>query len=616
MINCRKILPGLLLNTFFYLLHFSSFAQSDTIPRKTFDQYIKTRKGFLGKVFKGISKDTTEVEKANDITRNVAPYKKFEGYVIRRITINNLPFGTSLADTSAKVETGLVRLANKLHHTTRSSTIRNSLFFKENDLVLPYLLADNETFLRQLPYIQDVRFSVFAVPGSLDSVDINIRVKDLFSLGGSLASFGLKNTDIEVNEANLSGTGNEINVHGLYDNSRRKPFGEGLEYLQRNIGGSFISADIGYQSYYPNINGYKEENLYYLRLAKLLINRYMRWTYEFDFAYHSTRNMYSTDSIYYSDIRYRYSTYDGWVGYNINSTSGSTAKEDYRLRKLVGLRVIDQTFTDVPSKFLSLYSWRYADLKGVLSSLTFYRQNFYKSQYIYAFGRNEDIPEGLNLSVTAGYTEKETIRRPMLGFNTEWSFFSKKNNYFDYSLRAEGYLHNQKVDDINLLVSLDYFDHLKALGQRWKQRTFINLGIAKQINTLLNEPLYLDSRLGLHEFNIGDQGGSLRATVKTESVFFSPWHLASFRFAPFVFGNTGLFTPYNTTISNSNIYTTVGGGMRTRNESLIFGTLEFRGYYFLKKNIYNENYRFDISTNIIFKYNSQLVRRPDFIQVN
>ena len=111
-------------------------------------------------------------------------------------------------------------------------------------------------------------------------------------------------------------------------------------------------------------------------------------------------------------------------------------------------------------------------------------------------------------------------------------------------------------------------------------------------------------------------GGSLRTSVKAESVFYSPWAFESFRFAPFVFGYTGLFTPYNTPINTSNIYTIVGGGLRTRNESLIFGTLELKGYYFLKKNINNENWRVDISTDINFKYNTQLVRKPDFIQVN
>ena len=383
-------------------------------------------------------------------------------------------------------------------------------------------MADNETFIRQLPYVEDVRFEVVPVKGSLDSVDISVIVKDLFSLGGSLASLAAKNTDLEIREDNLSGHGNALAIRGLYDYSRRKNFGSGIEYVQRNIGGSFINADAGYQNYYPNINGLKEENLYFLKFSKPLINRYMHWTYEFNASYHSTRNMYSSDSIYNADIRYQYYNIDAWVGHNINAKGFTTEAEDRKLRELVGLRVIDQKFQDLPGKYFSIYNWRYANLIGILGSLSFYRQNFYKSQYIYAFGRNEDIPEGLNLTFTAGYTQKQNEPRPFIGFNYQYSSFNSKKNYFSYTFRAEGYLHDKNIEDINLLAGIDYFDHLKAMGTKWKQRTFINLGIAKQINTILNEPLYLDSQFGLPEYSNGDIGGSLRATVKAESVFLVP----------------------------------------------------------------------------------------------
>ena len=187
--------------------------------------------------------------------------------------------------------------------------------------------------------------------GTSDSVDVNVIVKDLFALGGSLASLGLKNTDIEIREDNLSGYGNSITFRGLYDISRRKNFGGGMEYLQRNIGGSFIDGGVGYQSFYPNINGLKEENMYYVRFTKPLIHRYMHWTYEFNASYHSTRNMYSSDSIYLSDNRYRFYNFDAWAGYNINSTGFTTAAEDKKLRKLVALRIIDQKFQDLPGKY-------------------------------------------------------------------------------------------------------------------------------------------------------------------------------------------------------------------------------------------------------------------------
>jgi hypothetical protein len=591
--------------------------KSDSMIRISLDEYLKTRKGLVGKMFKGFTRDTTPIKKANNLRRNDAPYKLFEGAVIRKIIIKDLPFGIPLTDTSKKVVTAFTKIANTVHHTTRRAVIRNNLFFRENELLVPYLMADNETYLRQLPYIQDAVIDLEPAHDlSLDSVDVYVVVKDLFSLGGSISSLGLKNTDVAVREDNITGSGNGIVIHGLYDISRRRNFGAGIEYILRNIGNSFINFNFGYQSYYPNIIGLKEENLYFMRLTKPLINRYAHWTYEFDGSYHSTRNMYSSDSIYLSDVRYRYYNVDAWMGYNINSTGFSTTAEDKKLRKLIGLRVIDQQFQDLPGKYITQYNWRYASLTGAMASLSFYRQNFYKSQYIYAFGINEDIPEGLTITLTAGYTKKQNLSRPFLGFNYERSIFNAKNNYFSYALRAEGYLDHKKFEDINLFGTIDYFDHLKAMGKKWKQRTFVDIGVAKQINTVLNEPLYIDSKYGLPAFRNGPEGGSLRASVKAESVFYSPWAFESFRFAPFIFGNTGLFTPYNTPINTSNIYTLVGGGLRTRNESLIFGTLELKGYYFLKKNINNENWRVDISTDITFKYNTQLVRKPDFIQVN
>ena len=193
-------------------------------------------------MFKGLTRDTTPVQKANNLRRNDAPYKLFEGAVIRNIIIKDLPFGIPITDTSKKVVTVFTKVANTVHHTTRKTVIRNNLFFRENELLVPYLMADNETYLRQLPYIQDAVIELEPAHDlSLDSVDVYVVVKDLFSLGGSISSLGLKNTDVAIKEDNITGSGNGIVIHGLYDISRRKNFGGGIEYVLRNIGNSFIN---------------------------------------------------------------------------------------------------------------------------------------------------------------------------------------------------------------------------------------------------------------------------------------------------------------------------------------------------------------------------------------
>ena len=454
-------------------------------------------------------------------------------------------------------------------------------------------------------------------PGS-DSVDVTVEVKDVFSLGGAINSLGLKQTNLEFREDNFAGTGNAAVAYALYDDSRKNNFAFGGEYNSRNMGGSFVDGKIGYHSFYPTLRGPKEDNHYYLNLVKPLVNRYMQWIYEFDASYHSTSNLYSRDSLYISDIRYRYYNVEAWAGYNINAKDFTEQEESQKLRKLIGLRVVNQKFLQLPAIYESKYNWQYPDLQAILGTLTFYRQNFYKTKYIYGFGRNEDIPEGLLLNLTAGYTIKQNIPRPFIGFNFEQYQFNKEKNYFSYSVKAEGFLDHKKIEDINFLGSLFYFDHLKQIGSKWKQRLFLNVDLAQQVNSVLNEPLFANSQFGMPQYGsdyVGTErvGGTLRATAKAESEFFSPWSLVSFKFAPFVFSNVSVFSPYH---SDTKILTAVGTGIRTRNESFIFGTIELKGYYFPNKNFYNENFRFSLSTNLIFKYNTQFVKKPDFIRVN
>jgi hypothetical protein len=564
-----------------------------------------------------LKRDTTEVDLKNQIKRNEEAFRKYDGLIIRNITIERYPFGFTIGDTAKGFSNSLTKMANYLHHLTQLRVIRNNLFFKKGQKLKPFLMADNERYLRQLLYLRDAEIKAIPVAGS-DSIDVVVEVKDVFSLGGAINSLGIKQSNIQFREDNFAGTGNAAIVDALYDDNRKNNFAFGGEYNIRNIGGSFIGGRLGYQSSSPTFSGPKEDNNYYLNLVKPLVNRYMKWTYEFDANYHSTRNLYSSDSIYHSDIRYRYHNIESWLGYNINWKDFTSQEESQKLRKLVGVRVIDEEFQDVPGIYKSNYNWQYANLYATLATLTFYRQNFYKSKYIYGFGRNEDIPVGLLMSFTTGYTVKQNTSRPFLGFNYQHYSFNKKQNYLSYTIRAEGHLNRKSIEDINLLGSIFYFDHLKQMGTRWKQRFFLNFDLAQQINTVLNEPLFANSQFGLPEYGnyrINSQpiGGALRTTVKAESVFFSPWSLVAFKFAPFVFSSVSIFSPY---LSESRLLTSVGGGIRTRNESFIFGTIELKGFYFPQKNFSKRSFDFELSTNLIFKYNTQFIKKPDFIQVN
>jgi hypothetical protein len=121
----------------------------------------------------------------------------------------------------------------------------------------------------------------------------------------------------------------------------------------------------------------------------------------------------------------------------------------------------------------------------VLGSISVFKLNYYKTRYIYGFGRREDIPQGLEASITTGWTRKENRERNYVGFAFQRYHLTKKEAYFNYTLRAASYLYQKKLEDINLLANLDYFSSLIQVNPKWKQRVFLNASFARQFNRLL-----------------------------------------------------------------------------------------------------------------------------------
>lgn len=563
-------------------------------------------------VINAISRDTVQVDRMSILRRNDEKYRAFSGLVIRTIDVARVPFGVNFSDTTREFKNTLTNIANTLHHVTRVKVIRNNLFFHVNDTLNPYLFADNERYLRELPYMRDADFDVKRIEGT-DSVDVTVVEKDLFNIGGNINSLGLNVTDLEIRDDNFSGTGNAAILYASYDDRRKKNLSFGGEYIRRNIGGSFLNQQVGYRSYYNSIRAPRQENYFYYNLTKPLLHRFMKFTYELSAALNFTSNRYDGDSLYQADFHYGFYQFEGWLGYNMNGKNFSPADETRRLRLLSGIRVISKTFFRRPLIYEKQYNWQFADLSGVLGSFTFYRQNFFKTQYVYGFGVNEDIPEGLLFTTTLGYTIQQDISRPFIGLNFQQYGFTRKSDYFDYTLRFEGYLGQHHVQDVNMLASVNFFSRLKHLGNRWKQRSFITVSASRQINNKLGEPLLINSKFAMPEYGYDPVGGDARITTKFESVFFSPWSLAAFRFAPLAAYNLTAFSPAGEQLK---LYSSIGAGIRTRNESLIFGTVDLRANYFPSKNYHGSKLGIDISVNLSFKFRSQFLKKPDFIEIN
>ena len=594
-------------------------AQQDTSkPKSGIESFLKRQKGMIGKLAGNLVGDTARSDQESAPLRNDLSFTEYENLAIRNIEIQRLDFGTLITDTTRNFKNSFTRLANTFHHKSREYVIRNNLFFRKGDRVLSYLMADNERHLRDQPYIQDAKIILKPVEGSPDSVDVLIRVKDVLSIGGSFELHNPKSAELSLREDNLDGSGNTLSLGTLYNQDRKTHSGIAVQYVNRNIGGSFIDGYAGYTSFGSSFNtGQRQEEMVFAQLIKPLVNPYTKWTYSVEAANHITQNMFLPDSLYKSDVQYHYFNYDSWVGWNTGAYKLTPGNEDNRLRTLVGLRYFKQLFLSIPGKYASQYYFQYADITGILASVSIFKQNFYKTQYFYGFGRNEDVPEGIDISLTAGWINKQQKNRPYAGIDMQRYYFAPNKGYYNFTFRVGAYWADKRAEDLNMLLSVDHYSRLLNLGAGWKERSLINASITGQVNQVLNAPLALQSTYGLDEWkNSLSAGGDFRATLRAESVFFSPYTFINFHFAPFVFGNLSMITPVNQNLGRSDLYSSIGGGIRTRNESLVFGTFELKVFYFPRKTFTGESWRIETNTGIKFKYNSQFIKRPDIINVN
>ena len=149
------------------------------------------------KITKEILKSVTRKPEGEENILNIRSeeaFMPFEGKIIRQILINHIDFERSITDSTTNIRSRLVRLGNKLHNTTKEWVIRDHVFFKEKKALNPYMLADNERYIRDLDFIVDARIIVVPLSSTADSVDVLVVTRDVFSIGGSFNPRGVDET--------------------------------------------------------------------------------------------------------------------------------------------------------------------------------------------------------------------------------------------------------------------------------------------------------------------------------------------------------------------------------------------------------------------------------------
>jgi hypothetical protein len=550
-------------------------------------------------------------EKKQDTTffqRSEDGFKPYAGRVIRYIYITNLSFGENVLDTSSSFISTLSRVADRLQSNTRDYAIKQMLFVKRGQLVDPYRLADNERFLRDQNFIKDARIVVRPAPDSEDSVDVYIRLRDVFSWGAEVNTSGIGRVQGSIYDANFLGMAQRLQYTLLYDHNRNPIVGSQVLYRKTSVGGSFINLEASYSTINQGGSpGTENETAYYLKLDRPLYTPNARFAGGLVLSHNQATNVFQKPLSLFSD--YKYELHDVWLGYNIGVYKPKKQGEDDRRRRFVSMRFYDQHFEQLPK--IDTFDIRYASKKYILGQFTWYKINFYRTNYIYGFGRTEDLPVGMMRKVTIGPVQVDSLRRMYVGWEFDHWVVDKKTNYWNYTMSLGANYYKKHWQDNSALVNISWYSPLFEFP-KFKIRQYTNFSYAGIFNQHVYEPLYINNEYGLDGFNTDSVRSTQRLSAGTESILYTRWSVLGFKIGFLAFGQATLMWPPQTGLYKNGFFPALGGGIRTRNENLIFGTIEARFTWF-PHTLYNVNkIRLTITSNLRVKSTGSFVQPPWF----
>lgn len=540
--------------------------------------------------------DRKTEEAAESGLSNDIQFAEYEGLVIRGITIRHVDIlEGNVFDTTQISSTRLAILANRTHIASQDRVIRSNLRIREGQRIDPILMADNERILRGVGYVEDAR--IYVIPNRDDySANVIVYIKDRFSWGFEGHVDSQEKADFRLYNRNIAGFGRYGSIGTFYSSNQTPELGYDFRAGSQNSLKSINFLEF-------NKTNYWDRDDTGLVLQKDFLSQSIK--YGGGLEVRSIR-----DSTLYLDGElgmgkfYHLNYQDFWFGRSFLIPSKHGQKN-----LIMSGRVLRNEFESRPPTTADSNSL-YFNRVLFLGQMAYAKQRFIKGSYVLGFGISEDIPVGFRVSGIFGRDFNEFETRDYIGAQLFWSRYYSSIGYFYVNQEFGGY-RNQGLKDGVFRSRISYFAPLQTY-RRTRIRTFVNFGFENGIDQNTSQDISLLGKVrDISGFEIA---GNRLFYLKSESIFYTPWYVLGFRFAPFGFVAYSHVSDRRTgTTAFSRDYLSTGIGLRLKNESLVFNTLEarFTNFWVAPQQASNPIFTISVSAPItfgnIFRYKPTLI---------
>lgn len=507
------------------------------------------------------------------LAKRVRPtsYKKYEGKIIRNINITTLdPFGYSEKDSTRKPTTKLAIVGNKAHLKTKKLAIKNLLLIRKNKPLDLLLMTESERIIRTQQYVRSVEVQPIAISASSDSVDIDIRVLDSWSLIPNISG-STGRTNLYLKERNFLGFGHQFEHRYQREFSTDKN-SYSTKYIIPNIMNTFISTAVEYDIDLDN--NYRKS----LDLERPFVSTFTRWGAGAYFDQQFRSDTLANKENVYKFQNFKYNSQDYWAGVSFNIFKGGVLN-DRTTNLIFTTRYVNKEYAERPLPAFDTVGF-YNDEKLFLTGLALSSRQYVKDKFIFNYGVIEDVPVGRIIGITAGLLRKNNFTYPYAGAKFsigrfyDWGYISGNSEYGTY-------FSNHTTTRSALTFQANYFTHLLPYHD-WNFRQFVKLRsvIGNNRDHSRGDMININEENGIHGLNSAEIYGNNKILLTLQTQGYSPWNLGGFRINPYISYSMAMIGNTTRELLGSKLYSQVGIGVIVSNDYLVFSSFQFSLAYY------------------------------------